>query len=82
MQKRWTKCFAGLKKNSNVRMQRFRSCAILLDLSNVLSVAHVKKWFQDGQGPLATKSVSVVISASSSCFLIFYETAVLMPESS
>ena len=40
-------------------MQWFKRCAAL-ELSDVLFIAHTKRWLRDGKGLMASKSVSVV----------------------
>jgi hypothetical protein len=61
---RWTKCFEELKNNSNVRMQQFWPVRRTTARTEWMFVAHVKRWLHDGTGPLASKSVSVVIAFS------------------
>ena len=49
-------------------------------LSDVLFVAHVKRWLHDGKGLMASKSVSAVFICLH-CLLRPHETVDAMPES-
>ena len=44
----------------NVRMQQFFFLTMCRKLTDVLFVAHVKRWLHEGKGLMASKSVSVV----------------------